>query len=154
MAGSNDRETRSVIPGMPVRCTKCEGSLKYRGLGQYACVECGNIEMDDYGKVRAYLEQHPGANQRDVSVATGVPAARIRQLLLEERIEITAASGLFLNCEMCGKAIRSGVRCPECEQKYKAKLEQERKAERVHNTVSGHAATGQKGPGEMRFLKR
>ncbi|MCR5357346.1 MAG: hypothetical protein K6E63_08065 [Lachnospiraceae bacterium] len=153
MAEFNDRETRSVIPGMPVRCTECEGQLKYRGLGQYVCTDCGNIEMDDYGKVRYYLEKHPGANQRDVSIATGVPAARIRQLLLDERIEITAASGLFLNCEMCGKAIRSGVRCPECEQKYQNKLEQERRANKAKNPISGHAAIGPKGPGEMRFLK-
>ena len=154
MADANENKGRAAIsPGIPVRCSECEGKLKYRGLGQYVCEDCGHVEMDDYGKVRAYLEEHPGAMQRDVSIATGVPTARIRQLLLDERIEISAASGIFLNCEMCGAPLRSGVRCKECEQKYKAKIEQEKKANRVQNQISGHAATQNKGAGEMRFLK-
>ena len=81
------------LPGAIGKCKECGGQLNYRGLGQYECEECKNIEYDDYGKVRAYLEEHPCALQGEVSKATGVPANRIRALLLEERIEIASGSG-------------------------------------------------------------
>ena len=152
MGGTND--SRLVMTGRPANCTRCGGTLNYCGLGQYRCEDCGNIEMDDYGKVRAYLEEHPGAMQHDVAVATGVPAGRIRQLLLEDRIEIAATSGLFLHCEMCGVPIRSGVRCKECEKKFQTQLEHEKKANRASAFMSGHSAMPEKQSGEMRFLKK
>jgi predicted RNA-binding Zn-ribbon protein involved in translation (DUF1610 family) len=143
-----------VLPGAPGRCSACGERLKYRGLGEYICEECGNLEYDDYGKVRAYLEQHPGALQGEVSRATGVPANRIRGLLQQERIEIAAGSGMFLHCEMCGAQIRSGVRCPSCEVKYRADEEARKKSQRAKPEISGHSMNKDKAPGEMRFLKK
>lgn len=143
-----------VMPGAPGNCSACGGKLNYRGLGEYACEDCGNIEYDDYGKVRAYLEQHPGALQGEVSRATGVPANRIRGLLQQERIEIAAGSGMFLYCEMCGAKIRSGIRCPACEAKFKADAEAQKKMQRTKPDISGHSVNKDKGPGEMRFLKK
>ena len=143
-----------VLPGAPGRCSACGGKLNYRGLGEYACEECGNLEYDDYGKVRAYLELHPGALQGEVSRATGVPANRIRGLLQKERIEIAAGSGMFLYCEMCGTKIRSGVRCPACEAKYRADEAARKKSQRAKPEMSGHSVNKDKGTGEMRFLKK
>ena len=151
---SDSKDAKLVMPGRPGRCSKCGGALNYHGLGQYWCEDCDNIEMDDYGKVRAYLEMHPGAMQHDVSKATGVPPGRIRQLLFEDRIEIAATSGIFLHCEMCGTPIRSGVRCVECEKKYQIQIEHEKKANRASSFMSGHSATTDKSSGEMRFIKK
>ena len=142
-------------PGAVIKCEECGTDMKYAGLGEYRCQECGNIVLNDYGRVRSYLEAHPGATQTEVSKATGVSTNRIRQLLLDDRIEITSNSQVFLYCEKCGKPIRSGVRCKECEDKYRKELEAERKAERIGPNVTGHAFSD-KGTanGEMRFLKK
>ncbi len=103
----------------PTICEECGGGMVYRGVGEYACELCGALAYDDYGKVRNYIEQHPGATQSDVSAATGVSTARIRQLLIEERIEVTPNSPIFMHCALCGADIRSGKYCEACAQKVK-----------------------------------
>lgn len=141
-------------PGAFQKCSECGSEMKYAGLGEYRCSECGNSILNDYGRVRLYLEEHPGATQSEVSKATGVSPNRIRQLLLDERIEISANSQIFLYCEMCGAPIRSGVRCLKCEEKYKKEIAAEKKAERASSFMTGHAASDKGGTGEMRFLKK
>lgn len=142
-------------PGSVLKCSECGAEMKYVGLGEYRCQECGNSLLNDYGRVRLYLEEHPGATQSEVARATGVPPIRIRQLLLDDRIEISSNSQVFLYCEMCGAQIRSGVRCRTCEEKYKKEVEAERKAERIGPNISGHTlGTGGGSAGEMRFLKK
>ena len=144
-----------VWPGSLMQCEVCGTEMKYAGLGEYRCPECGNKMLNDYGRVRLYLEEHPGATQTEVAKATGVSPVRIRQLLLDDRIEISANSQVFLYCEMCGAQIRSGVRCKNCEEKFKKGIEAERKAERIGPNVSGHAsAEKNSSSGEMRFIKK
>ena len=142
------------MPGAPGRCSSCGGELKYLGLGEYECKECRNVEYDDYGKVRSYLEKHPGALQGEVSRATGVPANRIRGLLEQERIEIAAGSGMYLYCSVCGEKIRSGRMCPKCESQYKRDAEAMKRSNRTQPDISGHSVNKDKAPGEMRFLKK
>lgn len=73
---------------IPLRCSKCGGEFAYKGLGEYECKDCGNLEYDDYGKVRNFLETHVGANAADVERATGVSRQALRRMLDEERIAI------------------------------------------------------------------
>ncbi|MDR0949976.1 MAG: hypothetical protein LBM69_10725 [Lachnospiraceae bacterium] len=90
----------------------------FKGVGEYACEECGHVAYDDYGKVRLYIETHPGVNSQDIQNGTGVSGRVIRRLLREERLQIAPNSRVFIQCEACGKDIRSGRFCPECEVKY------------------------------------
>lgn len=69
----------------PLSCSKCGGSLKYTGLGEYECSKCGFIERDDYGKVRTYLEVHGESNMVTVSEDTGVSKKDIQRMLDEDR---------------------------------------------------------------------
>lgn len=71
--------------GVPVRCSQCGGRLIYRGLGEYQCEKCGGPEYDNYGKVRAYLEKHPGASVPAICQATGLTRAEISRLISEDR---------------------------------------------------------------------
>jgi hypothetical protein len=137
---------------VPQVCLKCNGKMLYKGCGEYACETCGTIEFDDYGKVRLYIEQHPGVNAQDVEVATGVPGRTIRQLLREERLEIAPDSKVFLRCEGCGKNIRSGRFCIECADKYRH-LEQEKTKQRNQKAIAGFGMERPKGEeGERRFI--
>lgn len=77
----------------PVKCSKCGGiSLNYNGLGEYCCEKCGYLEYDDYGKVRNYLEHQKKAPIAVISRDTGVSKAIIRQMVEENRFELTSAS--------------------------------------------------------------
>lgn len=136
--------------GRPAACSKCGGELKYTGVGEYDCIKCGNVELDDYGKVRSYIEKNHGATQSQVSEATGVSVNKIRQMLKDEKIEVAAGSHVFLHCESCGAEIRSGKYCTACE----AKLKAEEQAKRHVSTVQGFgkAAKGS-ATGERRFIR-
>ena len=143
---------RIIKPGIPKECSKCGAKLIYTGLGEYECEECHNVERDDYGKVRSFLEENRGATLGDVARATGVSKNRIREFLLEERIEVTAESNVYMHCEVCGAAIRSGRRCPRCEEQYEKELDANKKASRVPANMSGHGKVEAQKNGEMRFV--
>lgn len=74
----------------PSRCDICNGALKYSGLGEYVCNECGSVQYDDYGKVRIYLEKNPGATLYRVENETGVSAKIIRSLVRDGKFDLRA----------------------------------------------------------------
>lgn len=135
---------------VPVTCEACGGNMIFKGVGEYACNQCGALAYDDYGKVRNYIEKHPGATQSDVSLATGVSKARIRQLLIEERIEVTPDSPIFLHCALCNADIRSGMYCPACAAKIKqdeahvAKVVKDRQRKMGYATDAYNDANGRR----------
>ena len=77
----------------PNLCDKCGGGLKYKGLGEYICEKCENIMFDEYGKVRNYLENHPGVNLVELSRATGVSQKVIKQMIIDERFNLVNKKG-------------------------------------------------------------
>lgn len=73
----------------PEKCTQCGCvDIEYLGLGEYKCKDCLIIMYDDYGKVRHYVEEHRGATEIDVSMATGVSRETIRHFIRDERFEV------------------------------------------------------------------
>ncbi len=133
----------------PANCSKCSGNLRYVGIGEYECENCKNIELDDYGKVRTYIEENRGATQSEVSQATGVEVNTIRQMLREEKIEIAPNSVIFLQCEGCGAKIRSGKYCDACEGKAK-KEEKTKRTLSAQGSVKGGIISTK---GERRFMR-
>lgn len=135
----------------PRICKECGGIMIFKGVGEYQCEDCKARDYDDYGKVRAFLEEHKGANAAEVEAATGVKQKTIRLMLKESRLEVTENSKAFMNCERCGKIIRSGRLCPKCETEYHRILEEEQRKKRNLN-VSGHGMqTESLEKGEKRF---
>lgn len=108
---------------VPYYCSKCKGVMVFKGVGEYQCEECKNVEYDDFGKVRLYIETHRGANAVQIEAATGVSQKTIRLMLKENRLEISSDSKSFLYCEMCQKPIRSGRLCASCEKSFHERLE-------------------------------
>ena len=72
----------------PVRCSKCGKPLKYMGVGEYQCEACGFTEYDDYGIVRSYVEQNPGASIVQVEMNTGVSKKVIQDLVRTGRLAL------------------------------------------------------------------
>lgn len=137
----------------PVHCPDCGGVMVFMGVGEYKCEDCGKVEWDDYGKVRAYIEKHKGATMVDVEKETGVKQKSIRKMLREDRIEVTADSKTFLRCEVCGETIRSGRFCPKCKLNVDRRIEEQARAQK--NTTMAGFGTGKPSgeEGERRFIR-
>jgi len=138
---------------IPRVCKVCGGVMVFKGVGEYQCEDCQAIEYDDYGKVRRYIEEHRGATAAQIEEAVGVPQRTVRRLLKDGRIEIAEGSKVFLRCELCGKAIRSGQFCPECEIKVHRKLEASQR-EQLHKNEQGFGMDSKEvSEGQRRFKR-
>ena len=101
-------------PLMRRHCSKCNAVMKYMAMGEYKCPECGNEELDDYGKVRRYLDEHGSTPAAIIESETGVRRTVINDYLRHGRLEISDGSPIFLKCEICGKDIKFGRVCAAC----------------------------------------
>lgn len=137
---------------IPHTCEKCSGVMVFKGVGEYRCEDCGAVAYDDYGKVRLYIEEHRGATAAQIESAIGIPQRTIRHMLKEGRLEVTADSRTFLYCEVCGKPIRSGRYCPECEIKVHRMMEAEQR-EKHHKEIEGFGFSQKGEEGQKRFTR-
>ncbi len=96
-------------------CRKCGKIYNYIG-GAPICHACKQLEEDDFQKVKEYLYAKPGATLTEVSTELEMSIEKIKRFLKEGRLEITDDFGnIVLECEGCGKSIKSGRFCEECE---------------------------------------
>lgn len=96
-------------------CRKCGRIYTYMG-GAPICPSCRQADEEDFKAVKDYLYKNPGANLNQVSVELDISVEKIKRFLREGRLEIIAEDGnIFLECEGCGKSIKSGRFCPNCE---------------------------------------
>lgn len=135
----------------PSFCSKCGGVMVFGGVGEYHCEDCKNIEYDDFGKVRLFIEQNRGATAVQIEESTGVKQKTIRQMLRENRLEITTGSHAFLHCEICGANIRSGRFCDSCEKAYHEHLEEQNRKRR--NIAGFGMDRKQENEGAKRFIR-
>lgn len=139
---------------IPRVCGSCGGVMVFKGVGEYHCEDCGEVAYDDYGKVRLYIEEHRGATAAQIESAVGVPQRTIRRLLKEGRLEVAENSKTFLSCEVCGKPIRSGQYCPECEINIHRKMEQQQREElQKSKHAQGYGGPQKAEEGQRRFRR-
>lgn len=105
-------------------CRKCGKVYAYDGVNRL-CPACRKEEEEEFKRVKEYIYDNPGATIQMVSEATGVDAKKILKYLREGKLEIKSEnSNLLLDCEKCGRPIKSGRFCDEC----KSQLEREFKS--------------------------
>ncbi len=136
----------------PRKCPTCKELMKFKGLGEYVCEQCGYCELDDYGKVRNYIETHRGANAMEIERETGVSQKAIRYMLRDERIEVSRESKVFIKCERCGKDIVSGHYCPQCRELVQ-KLLDDKPERKTNSKMHGYAKSNTMNEGEIRFRR-
>lgn len=136
----------------PYTCRACGGMMIFKGVGEYECEDCHDLDYDDYGKTRNYLESHAGANTAEIAAHTGVSQKAIRQMLKESRLEIASNSKTFLKCEICGVSIRYGTLCSKCEMAYNRGMEER---ERANRKIAGYGTDIERKEhkGEKRFTR-
>lgn len=138
---------------IPRVCKECGGVMVFKGVGEYHCEECGAVDYDDYGKVRGYIENHKGATAAEIEKEVGVSQRTVRRLLKDGRLEIAEGSKAYLRCELCGKEIRSGQYCPECEIKVHRNLEAKQR-ELMNKDTRGFGFEQQGEEGQKRFKRQ
>lgn len=95
-------------------CRRCGHIFNYIG-GPPICPACKANDEEDFKKVKAYLWDNPGATLSEVSTVLEISVEKVRGFLKEGRLEIINSEGnMILECEKCGKAIKSGRLCEEC----------------------------------------
>jgi flagellar operon protein (TIGR03826 family) len=103
-------------------CRKCGKIFNYIG-GQPICPVCKQLDEDDFKKVKEYLYKNPGATVSQISTELDISVEKIKRFLKEGRLEIIGDDGnMILECESCGKAIKTGRFCHECEKALASNL--------------------------------
>lgn len=95
-------------------CPNCDILMKYKYGGLYVCEKCGAEQLNDFGKVKKYLNEHGPTNAIELSANTGVRRSRIGEFLRLGKVEIPESSNTFIHCKSCGTAIRFGNYCAAC----------------------------------------
>lgn len=131
-------------------CKVCGRIFSYAG-GMAVCEPCRNEDDDTFKKVKDYLYDNPGASLSEVSSAVGTSIQRIKGYLKDGRLEIMEAGGnLILECEKCGKSIKTGKYCDNCMNSLASNLKMTAK-EINDNIIS---AESKNRVVEMRYLKK
>lgn len=96
-------------------CRKCGKIYTYMG-GAPICPACKQADEEDFKIIKDYLYRNPGASITQVSTELDISMEKIKRFLKDGRLEITGDDGnMILECENCGKSIKSGRFCDECE---------------------------------------
>lgn len=93
-------------------CSRCGKVYRYDGFK--ICPKCRREDEADFEKVKEYIDEHPGANIKEVSDATEIDSRKIIEFLRAGRLEIMDENNLILSCERCGKPIKTGRFCDKC----------------------------------------
>lgn len=92
-------------------CTKCgKLFLHIRDL----CNDCYQKQEADFLKVSTYLRNQSGSTIQELSDATKVSIAQIRQFILAGRILVGEFTNLSYPCQTCGNMIKTGRLCSSC----------------------------------------
>lgn len=103
-----------IMERRPIFCKSCSGKLYYQNGGVYVCEDCSQEEMDDFGKIKKYLDEYGPSPAMLISEDTGVSMEVIDVFLKNGRLEIPEGSKFFIKCEKCGCALRFGRFCYDC----------------------------------------
>jgi flagellar operon protein (TIGR03826 family) len=132
-------------------CRRCGRIYNYIG-GPPICQICKELDEIDFKNVKEYLYKNPGATLSEVSTVLEISVEKIKTYLKEGRLEIIGTeSNMVLECESCGKAIRTGRLCDRCS----AGLSRDFKstASQLSSSISATDAANKKTIG-MRYLNK
>lgn len=132
-------------------CKQCGKLFNY--TGKSLCPECLKSKEDEFNEVKEYIRENPSAGIADVSEATGTSVNQIRQWVREERLafsDVTAGGGI--NCESCGRPIKTGRLCASCKNQVSRDLTQAFLGNRPE--TSGADGMSAKKGDRMRYLSK
>lgn len=102
-------------------CRTC-GRLFNALADERICPVCRRALDDKFQMVKAYLEEHINASVEEVSRENDVSVKQIKQWVREERLTFAEGSLDGIECERCGKLIRTGRFCDDCKNRVASNL--------------------------------
>lgn len=107
---------------MDVRnCRGCGRLFNYLS-GPPLCQACRESLEMKFQEVKEYLRDNPNSTMQVISDEFEVSIPQIRQWVREERLTFSPDSPLGIECESCGKTIKTGRFCDECRNKMKSEF--------------------------------
>lgn len=128
-------------------CKHCKKLFNYLG-GPPICSGCKDKLEAKFVEVKEYVRDNPKVGINEVSEAMEVSTNQIRRWIREERLCFSEDSGVGIDCESCGKIIRSGRYCEAC----KAKLNTEITG--IYQGEDSFVAKKHREAARMRFLDK
>lgn len=128
-------------------CARCGKIFNYL-VGAPLCPLCKEEDEKDFKRVKEFLYKYPGSNMSEVSTALDISVAKIKRFLKEGRLEIKDFENLFLECERCGTAIKTGQFCDACTKEVAAEVRGVRKKDGYTRESKGSKAA------KMRYLNK
>lgn len=102
---------------MDVRnCKSCGRLFNFMGRSPI-CPMCEKKLDEKFQEVKKYIYDNPGAGIQEVSEENDVTIAQIKKWVREERLCFSDDSPVGIECESCGKTIKTGRFCAYCKDK-------------------------------------
>lgn len=133
---------------MEVRpCKQCKRLFNYLS-GAPICQGCKDDLEKKFVEVKEYVREHPAGGINEVAEANEVTPNQIRRWIREERLAFSEDSDIGLDCESCGKMIRSGRLCQQCKDRLLGKVDD------MYKTEESIVAKKHRDAARMRFVDR
>lgn len=82
--------------------------------GEVICANCSKKLEEKFQEVKVYINEHPRASIDTIAKDNDVTVKQIKAWVRQERLSFTDDSPVGVDCENCGKMIRSGRLCETC----------------------------------------
>lgn len=133
---------------MEVRtCKQCKKLFNYIN-GVPICGACRDALEKKFVVVKEYVREHPQEGINEVAKANEVSTSQIRRWIREERLAFSEESGVGLDCESCGKLIKTGRLCPACKEKLVGSIND------IYKTDDSYVEKRHREAARMRFLEK
>lgn len=131
---------------MEVRtCKQCKRIFNYL-TGPSICPACRDLLEEKFLEVKEYIRDNPKEGINEVAKANEVSVNQIRRWIREERLSFSEDSGIGIDCESCGKMIRSGRLCQSCKDKLLGKVDE------MYHVDESFVARKHREAARMRFM--
>ena len=109
---------------MEVRnCKGCGKLFNYIGVLTPMCPQCMKNLDEQYENTKKYIYDNPNATINEVSEDVGVSIQQIQRWIRQERLSFSDISPIGIDCEKCGKMIKTGRFCQACKGTMKSEFE-------------------------------
>ncbi len=94
-------------------CKKCGKIFNYIA-GPPICPSCREKMEEKFQEVKKFVRENKMAGVNEIATECEVEINQIHQWIREERLFFSDDSPIGINCENCGKMIKTGRFCDQC----------------------------------------
>lgn len=134
-------------------CRRCGKMFNYLS-GPPICMDCKKDDEEIFKKIKEYLYDNPGATLSEVATVLEVSVEKIKMFLKEGRLEIKDGANIILECERCGKSIKTGRYCDACSREMATGFKESVAPQTASAEERNEAISERQRGGGMRYLNK